>query len=233
MDLTEAQWEKLKPQLAPKRRPDGRGRPWRDTRAVLNGILWGFAHRRSLARSARPLSTYQTCPSPLQQWQRDGTLTRLLHALAEDLRARGKLDLSETFIDRQLSSAKKGGAAGGPTRRGKGSKIMAIADRHGSSYCLQHRSASPHETKLVEATVEQRFTRAKPKRMIGDRAYDCDPLDQRLRQKHRIQLIAPHKYNRRRKSTQDAVNCAATAVAGKSACPAKGTSTSRWKSDRG
>ena len=39
--------------------------------------------------------------------------------------------------------------------------------------------------------------------MIGDRAYDCDPLDQRLLQKHRIRLIAPHKYNRRRKSTQD------------------------------
>jgi transposase len=39
--------------------------------------------------------------------------------------------------------------------------------------------------------------------MIGDRAYDSDPLDQRLRQKHRIRLIAPHKYNRRRKSTQD------------------------------
>ena len=31
--------------------------------------------------------------------------------------------------------------------------------------------------------------------MIGDRAYDCDPLDQRLLQKHRIRLIAPHKYN--------------------------------------
>ena len=39
--------------------------------------------------------------------------------------------------------------------------------------------------------------------MIGDRAYDSDPLDQRLRQKHGIRLIAPHKYNRRRKSTQD------------------------------
>jgi transposase len=23
-----------------KRRPDGRGRPWRDARAVLNGVLW-------------------------------------------------------------------------------------------------------------------------------------------------------------------------------------------------
>src|SRR5882762_2211158 len=28
-------------------------------------------------------------------------------------------------------------------------------------------------------------------------------FDQRLRQKHGIRLIAPHKYNRRRKSTQD------------------------------
>jgi len=40
MDLTEAQWQVLRPLLTPKRRPDGRGRPWRDARAVLNGILW-------------------------------------------------------------------------------------------------------------------------------------------------------------------------------------------------
>jgi len=38
-------------------------------------------------------------------------------------------------------------------------------------------SASPHETKLVEATVEQHFTQAKPERMIGDRAYDSDRLE--------------------------------------------------------
>lgn len=38
--------------------------------------------------------------------------------------------------------------------------------------------------------------------MIGDRAYDSDSLDQRLRQKHHIRLIAPHKYNRCR-TTQD------------------------------
>jgi transposase len=80
---------------------------------------------------------------------------------------------------------------------------MAIADRHGLPVACCVTSASPHESKLVEATLAQRFTRAKPKRMIGDRAYDSDPLDQRLRQKHGIRLIAPHKYNRRRKSTQD------------------------------
>jgi len=39
--------------------------------------------------------------------------------------------------------------------------------------------------------------------MIGDRAYDSDPLDQRLRKEYRIRLTAPHKFNRRRKGTQD------------------------------
>jgi transposase len=64
-------------------------------------------------------------------------------------------------------------------------------------------SASPHETKLVEPTVQQRFTTALPGCLIGDRAYDCDPLDARLQQQHGIELVAPHKSNRTRPKTQD------------------------------
>ena len=108
MDLTEAQWEKLKPLLAPKRRSDGRGRPWRDARVVLNGVLWVLRTGAPWHDLPECYPPYQTCHRRFQQWQRDGTLTRLLHALAEDLRARGKLDLSETFIDASFSSAKKG-----------------------------------------------------------------------------------------------------------------------------
>jgi transposase len=39
--------------------------------------------------------------------------------------------------------------------------------------------------------------------MIGDSAYDSDPLDQQLQEKHGIRLIAPHKRHRRRENTQD------------------------------
>ena len=39
--------------------------------------------------------------------------------------------------------------------------------------------------------------------MIGDRAYDSDPLDARLEQQYGIELIAPHKSNRSRPKTQD------------------------------
>jgi transposase len=79
---------------------------------------------------------------------------------------------------------------------------MAIADRHGLPVAAWIASASPHETQLVEATLQQRFTRATPQRLIGDRAYDSDTLDQRLRQQG-VKLIAPHKYNRSRAKTQD------------------------------
>jgi transposase len=40
MDLADAQWAVLEPLFRPKRRVDGRGRPWQNTRAVLNGVLW-------------------------------------------------------------------------------------------------------------------------------------------------------------------------------------------------
>jgi transposase len=40
MDLTDQQWTIIEPLFEEKRRPGGRGRPWRDARAVLNGVLW-------------------------------------------------------------------------------------------------------------------------------------------------------------------------------------------------
>jgi transposase len=39
--------------------------------------------------------------------------------------------------------------------------------------------------------------------MIGDRAYDSDPLDRRIQQRYGVQLIAPHKFVRVAPATQD------------------------------
>src|SRR5277367_3890915 len=108
MDLTDAQWAELEPLFRPKRRDDGRGRPWQDTRAVLNGVFWVLRTGAPWHDLPRRYPPYQTCHRRFQQWQRSGLLTRLLQKLAEDLRDRGKLDLSEAFIDASFSSAKKG-----------------------------------------------------------------------------------------------------------------------------
>ncbi len=56
--------------------------------------------------------------------------------------------------------------------------------------------------KLVEDTLNQMFIGEKPQRLIGDRAYDSDLLDASL-QKQGIEMIAPHKSNRKKPATQD------------------------------
>ena len=90
----------------------------------------------------------------------------------------------------------------GKTKRGKGSKLMVIADAHGLPLSMYTDAASPHEVTLVEATLAEMFTLGQPRRLIGDRAYDSDPLDETL-QGMGIELIAPHKSNRKKPPTQD------------------------------
>ena len=108
MDLTDAQWAVLEPLFRPPRRADGRGRPWQNTRAVLNGVLWILRTGAPWHDLPSRYPPYQTCHRRFQQWQRSGLLEQLLQQLAEDLRDRGKLDLSEAFIDASFSGAKKG-----------------------------------------------------------------------------------------------------------------------------
>lgn len=90
----------------------------------------------------------------------------------------------------------------GKTKRGKGTKLMAVADGFGLPLAVYTASASPHEVRLVERTICERFTVERPRKIIGDKAYDSDPLDKQLK-KLDIELIAPHKANRKRPQTQD------------------------------
>jgi len=103
---------------------------------------------------------------------------------------------------RDLCDREKRGAEVGKTKRGKGTKLMAVADGTGAPVAIHASSASPHEVTLAQNTLEQRFTEDAPERLIGDLAYDSDPLDAKFA-KQGIELIAPHRENRSRPATQD------------------------------
>ena len=79
---------------------------------------------------------------------------------------------------------------------------MAVADRAGLPVSVCIASASAHETTLVQRVLDCRFVAEKPQRLIGDKAYDSDPLDALLAVQG-IALIAPHRKNRKREATQD------------------------------
>ena len=121
MDLTDEQWQLLEPLIPPlPRRSDGRGRPWRSTREVLNGILWVLRTGAPWKDLPERYPSYQTCHRRFQQWVQNGTVEKILRALAEDLEARGDIDLSEAFIDGTFAPARKGGSVSGKPRRARG-----------------------------------------------------------------------------------------------------------------
>jgi len=121
MDLTDAQWAILAPLLPkPRLRRDRRGRPWRDPRDVLNGILWILRTGAPWQDLPDRYPSYQTCHRRFQRWVDNGALRGVLKALAADLHARGGLDLSETFIDGSFASAKKKGSASARPSAAKG-----------------------------------------------------------------------------------------------------------------
>ncbi len=120
-DLTDAQWALLDPLIRePKRRNDGRGRPWRDRREVLNGVLYILRTGAAWADLPERYPPYQTCHRRFQHWVPSGVLRGVLQALAEDLRVRGRFDLREAFIDGTFVPAKRGALVSGKPSGARG-----------------------------------------------------------------------------------------------------------------
>lgn len=96
-ELTDTQWERLQPLLPPQRPTTGR--PAKDHRTVINGILWRLktgAPWRDLPERYGP---WQTVYSRFRRWQQAGVWDRVLAALQTAGDAAGTLDWSLHFVD--------------------------------------------------------------------------------------------------------------------------------------
>ena len=160
------------------------------------------AHGRPVARSSIAIRSVPDGPSPIPKL---GALGRYGEALVDSGRPSqgGRWTRLERMLrGRDICSGQKRGLLVGKTKRGKGTKIMGIADSHGLPLALRTESASPAEVTLVEPTLAERVVADVPQRLIGDKAYDSDKLDQRLMEEFGTEMIAPNRENRR-EQTQD------------------------------
>lgn len=125
MDLTEKQWFLIE-KLLPVPSTEGKGRPRRESRPIINGILWILRTGAQWSDLPKRYPPYQTCHRRFQEWGETGVMDTLLWTLAEDLRKRGDLDLSECFIDGSFAGAKKGGSLLVRRSEGKGQRSWQL-----------------------------------------------------------------------------------------------------------
>ena len=200
--LSDDQWERIREHFPEENIPEGRaGRRPVPTRSVLEAVLWILNTGAQWHMLPQCYPNYKTVHRRFQHWCEREVLREVLTQLANTLREQGDIDERESFIDACFASAKGGGDAIGKTRRGKGVKILAIVDRHGLPLSVSTHAANHHEVTLVQLSFDFYMIEAKPEKLIGDKAYDSDALDQELK-KDGVELIAPHRSNRKLK-TQD------------------------------
>jgi transposase len=173
------------------------------------GHFVGAPDRFGMAFSARQVSIAGDLLAKAEAVGGAGCLARRLAGAARGARWRGPLAVAGDVPGRQLRSGEKGGSAVGKTKRGKGTKWMVLVDGGGLPLGVRLESASPGEVTLAEATLAEVKVprpkgrpRQKPKRVIADRAYDSDPLRERLA-KRGIELIVPYRENNKLKKYQD------------------------------
>ncbi len=112
-DLTNAQWEKLKPLLPPQKPVVGR--PSQDHRTTINGILWIDRTGAPWRDLPERYGAWQTVAGRFYRWRQTGVWARILAQLQQQADHEGKLNWDIHFVDgsvirahQQAAGAKRG-----------------------------------------------------------------------------------------------------------------------------
>lgn len=186
-----------------KKRKDGRGRPGIESRSILEGVLWVLRSGARWKDLPPQLPSYQTCHRRFQQWVKSGVMEKILEVVTEDLRDWGKLDLTEAYIDGSFAPAKKEVQKSVKPRRARARKSWQSQTALVFLSPLGLKVLARMKYDLLKRYSGQDLSEKKIARVIGDKAYDSDPLDQRFRTQFGTELIALRKGNRKRERSQD------------------------------
>lgn len=115
--LTDEQWKRVEPLLPTLRTPSAQGgRPPVDRRMVLDGILWVLRTGAAWRDMPQEFGAWQTAWRVFDEWNREGTLDRILEAMQIERLEQGKMDHHLWCIDSSIVRAAR--CAGGGGKRG-------------------------------------------------------------------------------------------------------------------
>ncbi|MEU4734194.1 MULTISPECIES: IS5 family transposase [Streptomyces] len=218
-ELTDAAWERIAPLLPGV---DGRGRPWRDHRQVINGVLWRLrtgAPWRDLPERYGP---WQTVYERFVRWEADGTWARLLEQAQVRDDSVGAVEWTVS-VDSTISRAhqhaagarKKGPAAGdeledparpsagqalGRSRGGLTTKLHLACDGRGLPLAVVVTPGNVNDSTVFDTVMDELRVprtgagrpRLRPDAVVADKAYSSRAIRQSLRRRG-IRAVIPER----------------------------------------
>lgn len=125
--MTDAAWARIEPLLPVT---DGRGRPWRDHRQVIDGILWRLRTGAPWRDVPGRYGPWQTCYERFARWEADGTWARLLEEMQVNNDAVGQVEWTAS-IDSSIARAHQ--HAAGARKKGSGAGTIGAASHESPS----------------------------------------------------------------------------------------------------
>jgi transposase len=216
--LTDAQWERLRPLLPPQK--PRTGRPAKDHRLVLDGILWIMRTGAPWRDLPPRFGPWQTVATRFYRWRATGIWDALLVALQQAADVLGRLDWGIHYVDGTTVRAHQhaAGARGGEPEtealgRGRGgfsTKVHLRAEGNGKPLALVLTPGQQHEASVFERLMAQGAVkrpgrgrpRLRPRRVVGDKGYSSGAIRRYARQ-HGMRVTIPRKRNERRRGPFD------------------------------
>ena len=126
-ELSDAEWERLRPLLPPPKT----GRPRKDDRLVVNGILWKLATGVPWRDLPERYGPWQSVYTRFRRWTTAGVWDQIFAAVQRQADAEGHLDWEVHFVDGTVIRAHQhaAGAKGGMRRRKRSAAVRAAYPR--------------------------------------------------------------------------------------------------------
>lgn len=192
-DITDEQWKRLEPLLPPEN-TGKKGRPGKDNRMMLNGMLWVNHSGAQWRQLPKRYGSWQSVYARFAKWRDDGIWERIFSELNKEADTEN-LSIDSTCVKVHESSngeKKRENKAIGLTKGGLNTKIHAIVDGLGNPVAfLLSPGNDGDSTHAIELMNKTDITGSN---LLADKAYGTKEILAYIRE-HEATVVIPPKNN--------------------------------------